>query len=421
MDLDFEPFSDLHRNDPYPVYRALRDQAPVYWAEQSKNFVLSRYEDVAAVFKDTQTFSSNIDNSKVMRGQGLAGRIAGLRIMLGMMFTLRMTPSKAINSRFLIQTDGGVHSAMRDIVKRGFTPRRIGVWETRMREIAQECMTDLRDRRQGAGDRFDLIEKLAVPFPVRVISELLGIEPGRYEDFKRWSDTVARAAPDAGPENFLRSGVMQAMSELREYVMPVIRERRRSPQDDLISVIVAAQGKAALSDHEVFMFIFLLLIAGNLTTTNLLGNAVDALLAHPDELRKVVDDPSKIPALAEETLRWDAPVQFMQRLVKTDVELHGTRIPAGAEVLLLMGSANRDERRFPDPDRFDIDRDTRGHLGFGLGAHFCLGAGLARLEARVALEELVPELARLVRVEKDPEFIDSFVLRGRSRLELRAA
>jgi cytochrome P450 len=167
--------------------------------------------------------------------------------------------------------------------------------------------------------------------------------------------------------------------------------------------------------------VLLLLVAGNETTTNLLGNAVDALLAHPDQLARVSADPRLVPALVEETLRFDGPVQFLTRVATREVALHGVRIPADARVVVLLGSANRDERRFPEPDRFDVGRDTRGHVAFGFGAHFCLGASLARLEARAALEALVPELPRLARVRPEREFLDSFLIRGRARLDLRAA
>ena len=165
----------------------------------------------------------------------------------------------------------------------------------------------------------------------------------------------------------------------------------------------------------------LLLVAGNETTTNLLGNAVDALLAHPEQLAKVVAEPALVPALVEETLRFDGPVQFVTRVTTREFELQGQTLPSRALVVVLLGSANRDERRFPEPDRFDVARDARGHVAFGFGAHFCLGASLARLEAKAALEALVPELPRLVRARPEREFLDSYLIRGRARLELRVA
>jgi len=212
------------------------------------------------------------------------------------------------------------------------------------------------------------------------------------------------------------------MGELRAYLRPIVRERRRRPDDNLISILVAAQVDGeGLSDYEIFLFVLLLLVAGNETTTNLLGNAVDALLAHPDQLARVSADPRLIPGLVEETLRYDGPVQFLTRRTTREVELYGQRIPAQASVVALLGSANRDERRFADPDRFDVARDARGHVAFGFVAHFCLGASLARLEAKAALEALVPELPRLARVRPEREFLDSYLIRGRARLDLRVA
>jgi cytochrome P450 len=189
-----------------------------------------------------------------------------------------------------------------------------------------------------------------------------------------------------------------------------------------VSTLLAVEpGGQRLSSMELMQFVMLLLVAGNETTTNLIGNAVSALLDHPAELARVVADPSLVPDLVEETLRFDAPVQLVFRTATRELELRGARIPRGATVALLLGSANRDERRFPDPDRFDVGRDARGHLGFGFGAHFCLGASLARLEARVALGALVPLLGRVERTSPDRSRLDSFLVRGPRRLALRRA
>jgi cytochrome P450 len=232
---------------------------------------------------------------------------------------------------------------------------------------------------------------------------------------------IIAGATGSGLGNPLASGVMDAMAELRAYLRPIVRERRRQPADDLISILVEAEVEGAgLSDYEIFLFVLLLLVAGNETTTNLLGNAVDALLAHPEQLARVVAEPRLIAGLVEEALRYDAPVQFITRRTTRDFTMHGQTLPADSMVVVLLGSANRDERRFPEPDRFDVTRDTRGHVAFGFGAHFCLGASLARLEARGALEALVPELPRLARARPEREFLDSYLIRGRARLDLRA-
>ena len=417
MKVDFEAFSGEHIQDPYPIYRQLRDHAPLHQCEESGVFVLSRYDDVAAAFRDTSLFSSKIDNTPRLQQGGIMGLIQTLRVLMKVITKLRVSPRRAATGRMLIQEDAAVHQAMRNIVNRGFTPARIAGWEPRIREISDECMRDLRGQTE-----FDLVQTLNIPLPVTVIAEMLGIESERRVEFKRWSDQIILTSTNTGPDRQIDLKLVDTLGEMSAYLRPIIRSRRSHPKTDLISTLVESQdGETELNDYEVFMFIFLLLLAGNETTTNLLGNATDALLEHPDQLALVANDLSLVPALIEETLRYDGPVQQLTRRVTRDVTLHGTTMPAESEVQLLTGSANRDERRFPDPDRLDLSRDTKGHLGFGFGAHFCLGASLARLEARVALEALVPELSGLVRARPGLELLASNVLRGRARLELKAA
>jgi cytochrome P450 len=342
---------------------------------------------------------------------------ARLRLLGRFLANMRVTPWAARRARMLIQEDGAVHLRMRDLVNRGFTPRQIRRLEPRITALVAECIAELR-----AKPEFDLVGELNIPLPVTVIAEMLGVPAEHRHLFKHWSDVIIAGATGSGIADPLNSGLMRAMAELRAYLRPIARARRRRPSDDLISILVEAEVDGeGLSDYEVFMFVLLLLVAGNETTTNLLGNAVDALLSHPDQLARVVAQPGLIPGLVEETLRWDGPVQFVTRRTTRAVAMHGATIPQDAMVVVLLGSANRDERRFPEPDRFDVERDTRGHVAFGFGAHFCLGASLARLEAKAALDAFVPELPRLVRARPEREFLDSYLIRGRARLELRSA
>ncbi|HEU4427922.1 MAG TPA: cytochrome P450, partial [Myxococcota bacterium] len=287
--------------------------------------------------------------------------------------------------------------------------------ETRVRAIARETLAGLDGKRE-----FDIVSELFVPLPVTVIAEMLGVEPERSADFKRWSDcAVAGATGGAGALGPVH--VLQGLAELSHYLIGVVEQRRRDPQDDLISTLIRAEdGETALTPGEIVLFTLLLLVAGNETTTNLLGNALLALLAHPEELARVQRDPRRIPALVEEALRYDGPIQFLFRQATRDVELAGITIPAGAIVLPLLGSANRDEKEFPSGDRFDVSRSTQGHLAFGLGIHFCLGASLARLEARIVLEELLPRYAGLELLEPRVQYVDSYLVRGPKRLPLRA-
>jgi len=416
MPVAYDPFSAEFRADPYPQYRALRDQAPVFFAPEANVWCVSRYDDVQSVLRSDDVFSSRAMFMMLMNnGQEGMPRLSWrvLRFMMLLMVRTRLNPFTFASARNLIAEDGERHKGMREIVNRGFTPRRIASWEKRAQEIVDACLSGFERRA-----RFDLIEELAIPLPVTVIAEMLGIEPERRADFKRWSDAIISNATGAGRATPYSAEFGAALTGLIGYVKRVASERRRAPADDVISAIVARQdGEAGLSDREVVQFVVLLLVAGNETTTNLIGNAVKALLRHPDQLARVAADPALVPRAVEETLRWDAPIQLVFRLAKQATDVAGQRIPEGAIVAALIGSANRDERRFPDPDRFDLDRDAQGHIAFGFGRHFCLGASLARLEARVALEALVPRLAH-VRLDAEPELVDSFLVRGPRRLEV---
>jgi cytochrome P450 len=341
--------------------------------------------------------------------------LRSLLFAVRMLWQARVNPFALPGVPSLIASDGDRHTLLRAIVNRGFTPRQIADWEKRAREIVAGCMASLRS------GRFDVVRDLAIPLPVTVIAEMLGIEPERRHDFKRWSDVVIDNATGAGRADPFGPAVLAAFAEMATYVVRIARRRQKQPADDLISQLVSIGGGEGLSPIELVQFVTLLLVAGNETTTNLIGNATGALLDHPEQLARVAADPGLVPALIEETLRYDAPVQLVFREALADVEVGGVRIPAGATVVPLLGSANRDERRFPEPDRFDVMRNPQGHVGFGFGKHFCLGASLARLEAKVALEALVPELVRLRRGEARVARVDSFLVRGPSRLPLEEA
>jgi cytochrome P450 len=418
MPLAYDPFRAEFRSDPYPHYRALRDDAPVHFAPEANVWCVSRYDDVQSVLRRDEVFSSRAMFTMLMNnGQDGMPRLSWrvLRFIGRLFLRTRLNPFTFATSRNLIAEDGERHKGMREIVNRGFTPRRIASWEKRAHEIVEACLSGFESR-----ERFDLVEELAIPLPVTVISEMLGIEPSLRADFKRWSDAIISNATGPGRATPYSDDFSAALIGLIRYVKRVAGKRRRLPADDLISAIVAEQdGAAGLSDREVVQFVALLLVAGNETTTNLIGNAVKALLHHPDQLARVAADPALVPRVIEETLRWDAPIQLVFRGSNEDADVAGRIIPKGSIVAALIGSANRDERRFPDPDRFDLDRDLQGHIAFGFGKHFCLGASLARLEARVALEALVPRLAQ-VRLDAEPEFVDSFLVRGPRRLEFSA-
>jgi cytochrome P450 len=422
MRVDYEPFAAEVRDDPYPYYAALREHAPVHFAADAQVYCVSRYDDVRAVLRDAERFSSDAMRSLVMGGSPgldpLSDPISAQR-MLAFAQSLPFPIESLVSSRNLIAEDPPRHGPLRNLVSRGFTPRRIAAWEPRVRAVTRECMVRLRERNE-----FDLVTDLAIPLPVQIISEMLGVEPDLRHDFKRWSDQLVAGSTGSGRTlDPVASGFAPAMRSLCDYVQTVAAERRREPGDDLMSLLVTAQeGEVALTDAELAFFVALLLVAGNETTTNLVGNAANALLRNPRELDRVRADRSLVPALVEETLRFDSPVQFVFRRSTCDVEIAGTRIPANSHVVVLNGSANRDEHQWgPTAAAFDVTRDATGHVSFGLGNHFCLGAALARLEAQIVLDELIDELASFERCDERVEYIDSYLVRGPRTLPLRRA
>jgi len=314
----------------------------------------------------------------------------------------------------LISSDGEIHERLRAVVNRGFTPRRIAELEPRIRKIAEEAIDSV-----AVNGEMDLVTNLSIPVPVTVIADLLGVPRDRLKDFKRWSDAIITSSTGIAQDD--NAAVhSEARDEFLDFFEEAIAERREQPGEDLISTLVRAeQGGSALTAGEVLSFTVLLLVAGNETTTNLIGNTMLALTDHPDQLEKVCANLSLIPNLIEEALRFDSPVQGIFRQTMCDTELRGVTIPQGKLVMLLLGSANRDEEWLPGAGKFDITRDLKGHIGFGFGTHFCLGASLARLEAKVALETLFSRCANLRRTTDTVEWIDSLILRGPESLPLR--
>jgi cytochrome P450 len=417
----YEPFSEAVREDPYPYYAALRDEAPVYWAEGAQAWCVSRYDDVQFVLRNPERFSSDAMRTMLMGARPGVNPLEDPEVMaraLALTQALAFPLEELMGGRQLLSEDPPRHTAMRNLVNRGFTPRRIAMWEPRVREFARAYVDEMRHAQE-----IDLVAALAMPLPVRVICEILGVEPERRDDFKRWSDRViAGTTGSTRTADPLTSGFADAMKELAEYIRGVVAQRTKQPSDDLISVLIAAHDGAGLSAAEMTMFVLLLLIAGNETTTNLIGNATNALLNHPSQLARVSADRSLVPSWIEETLRWDAPVQFVVRRTTSDVEVAGQWLPANTHVIAILGSANRDERHWgPTAAQFDVTRNPQGHLAFGFGNHFCLGASLARLEALIALEALLDELPRRERSESRVEHIDSFMIRGPKRFLLRLA
>jgi cytochrome P450 len=383
---------------------------------------VSRHADVLFVLKHPELFSSSAMRTMLLGARPGVNPIedpAAMQRALAITQSLPFQLESLAEAGNLISEDPPRHDFLRRLVNRGFTPRRIAAWEPRVHAIVDECTAALRD-----GGDFDVVADLGIPLPVRIIAEMLGVEPDRFGDFKHWSDLIiAGTTGSTRALDPLASGLAFAMKELSEYIVGVVSERQRSPGDDLVSVLIAAQeGGAGLSAAELVLFVLLLLVAGNETTTNLIGNATHALLRHPEQLARVRSSRGLLPSLIEETLRWDAPIQLLFRQSTAEVEIAGQRIPAARHVIAILGSANRDEREWgPRAAAFDVARNPQGHLAFGFGNHFCLGASLARLEARVALEALIDELPRLQHRDPELRYVDSFLVRGPQRLVLRRA
>ena len=386
--MEYNPFDPETRRDPYPSYAHLRAEHPVYRIEGLGAYTISRYDDVLFALNHPELLSSTGITETRIRDENEP-------------------------TTMLIFSDPPDHTRLRNLVNRGFTPKMVADLEPRIRQVTNELI----DRIEVAGET-DLIADLAMPLPVTIIAEILGVDPDHKDDFKRWSDwIVLDFGGQVAEEDKERQ--QQDMDAFRSYFEEIVALRRAAPKDDLISALVRAEEEqGALTSDELLAFIVLLLVAGNETTTNLIGNAIIALLDHPDQLAKLRAAPSLVPNAVEEALRYDAPVQFLLRRATRDVELAGATIAEGSFVSVIFASANRDERRYPDAERFDVTRDAQGHLAFGHGIHFCLGAPLARLEGRIALEALLSRLPDLARNGRDVELVDAFFLRGPKRLPL---
>jgi cytochrome P450 len=398
--LTYDPLNSDVQSDPYPYYAALRERAPAFWLDSMQSFVVSRYDDVRRVMHDHSTFSSEAMGALVARPVEYADDAN----FLG-------EDDEFPNS--IVGLDGHAHTRLRLIVNRGFTPKRIGELEGEMRSTARSFIEPL--VAAGSGD---LQAGLAVPFPTTVIAQLLGVPIERRDDFRCWSEWMVRGVFEPLDEAQQRD-VANAGDEMGNYLKAIIDERGDGRGDDLISVLLDAEPEGgALTPQELEVFVFTLLVAGSITTAYLIGRAAQVLAADRELLASARIDPSRVPMVIEETLRYDTPVQLMFRTATIDVDIAGVTIPSRSTLIALLGSANRDPLMFEDPDRFDPTRARIEHLSFGHGVHFCLGAALARMEARVALEEL---LARAATLEPDGEAerVSSIVFRGPTSLPLR--
>lgn len=389
--------------DPYPTYALLREKAPVYRIEPHGYFAVSRYEDVVFVLKNPQLFSSRTGLEQLRPPHVDDDVWRELEV-------LRRTN--------VVSSDPPDHTRLRKLVSGAFTPAAIAQLEARVRQITAENLDAMLAR-----DEPDLVADLAVPLPVTVIAEMLGVDPAQRRDFKRWSDDLLETGQIMRRAKMSRARVAELLQSRRELVAhfeELIAERRARPRADLISELVRSEEEdGKLSPDEVVAMLVILLIAGNETTTNLIATGTHLLLDHPEALAALRADPSLIPGFVEETLRFESPAPMLFRATTEEVTLSGVTIPKGKMVVVLVAAANRDPAQFPDPDRFDIRRDTRGHVAFGYGIHFCVGAPLSRLEGRVAFEEMLRRLPAFSRTRAEPDWSFTTNMRALGSLPLR--
>jgi cytochrome P450 len=383
-------FSDDMRRNPFPVYERLRGGPRIVRMPASHVWMILDYDGVKRALYDHEVFSSGA------------------------------APGGGAPLDWLIFADPPRHTKLRGLIMRAFTPRVVAGLEPRIRELSRGLLDQMIERRE-----MDLVADFAVPLPMMVIAEMLGIPLGDRPRFKRWSDVIlnlsetvsgtteeaSRAAMDFGAVKV----------EMGAYLTCLLAERRRAPKEDLLSKLVDAEVDGErLTGDEILGFFQLLLLAGTETTTNLISNAVLCFVEHPGELARLKAAPELLPSAIEEILRYRSPLQAMFRQTKRDVEMDGQTIPADKLVLTMIGSANRDPRQFPDAERFDVARDPNPHLAFGHGVHFCVGAPLARLEARIALGDILERLRGFRLADERPwEPRKAFHIHGPTRLPIR--
>lgn len=402
---DFDMASPQVHANPYPYYAAMRRDSPIHPLAPGEPFyAITRYADVIHILHNPEIFSSQALQA-VLQGDAAGtgpnhGALAGHRL-----FT----------SPMVLATDPPDHGRLRRLVNRGFTQRRVAVMESRVREIADQCLD-----KAIKGDELELVRGLAIPLPITVIAEMLGVESIMLDQFKEWSDALTIGLAGVS-DRYTAADVRKAADEMAECVERIVAERRAEPRDDLISVLSQAEEGDVLSTGELLSFVALLILAGNETTTNLIGNGIRALLANPDQLERVLadPDPALISRMVEEVLRYESPVQLFQRSNAEAAELPSGPVPAGSTLLVFFGAANRDEEHFEHAERFDIDRKIQDHLAFSHGIHYCLGASLARLEARVAFEALFSRCRKLELAADSIQMLDSAAIMGAKSIPLR--
>ena len=397
-DIYWDPYDSEIDDNPHPIWKRMRTETPVYRNDRFDFWALSRFEDIEKASKDTATFSSTHGTVLEMMGPGMIG------------------------SNQMIFMDPPEHTMYRSLVSRAFTPRRMALLDDYVRDVCAELLDGLAGRSE-----FDYVQEFATQVPSMVISRLVGVPESEREEQRENIDTMFHIDPEQGMINDI---AFMARIRVHEYLMDLVHRHRETPDefgDDMIKVLLGAEVTGedgelrSLNDDELVQFTLLLYVAGTETVMRLLGNAAVVLAQHPEQRAELVADPSLIPNAVEELLRYEAPSPVNGRWVLKDVELHGTKIPAGSKVLLLTGSAGRDADAFSDADAFDIHRNIKKHVTFGYGIHFCLGASLARTEGRIAIEETLKRLPNWEIVDGKTVRQHTSTVRGYSEVGIRVS
>jgi cytochrome P450 len=398
----FNPFTPGFLADPYPTYRALLRENPVSWEPMMEMWIFTRYKDVEAILTHPNTSADR------RSAQNKFAEMARQQESAQDFGPFSRAPT-------MLTSDPPLHTRLRRLVSKAFTPRAVENLRPRIQQIVDEMLDEAEKR-----GSMDLPVDLGYPVPVIVIAEMLGVPPEDRAMFKKWSDEVVATlgGPFIAPDVMTRA--REAIMSLADYLVPIIRDRRENPREDLISALVAAEEQGqVLSEDEIFSTSILLLIAGNETTTHLIGNGTYALLKNPDQLALLREKPELINSAVEELLRYIGPVQLTGRVMKEDTVFGGQLVPQGQVATVLLGAANHDPDKWGDTaDVLDITRDPKDHMAFGDGIHFCLGAPLARAEAQIAIGSMVKRFPNLRLDLDEPEWGGTFIIRGVKHLPL---
>jgi cytochrome P450 family 142 subfamily A polypeptide 1 len=406
IDVDYLESKTWIERDMRERFRWLRDNDPVYWSEKDKIWIITKYVDVAYCSKRQDLFTS------------AEGVLAGLPVKLG-----------------LIDEGEPRHAQLRGLINKGFTPRMVSNLEERFREITKEAIDVVESRGEC-----EFVKAISVPLPLRLIAHMMGVRPEDYDTFHRWSDHMIGAEGRLDDVEAVTKAT-HAYAEYASYISGVIEDRRQNPRDDLVSILTGAKDDGvlvnfgqsaeaiaelgdsadeihALHNDELIKMMVVLLVAGNETTRNGISGAVQLLIENPDQRQRLVDDPSLLGGAVEEMLRLVSPIHSFSRTITRNTELRGKQLERGQKILLAYPSANRDAEEFDDPDSFRVDRKP-AHVAFGLGSHFCLGANLARMEMRVALEQILRRMPDMEYAEDGPVLVPSRLVRTCAQMKVR--